>query len=107
MIEEQHKEIDKIIGSQSHFEPRFQTDIAIGNYSLSVAIENQIGESESAEDGDDGEYWIGGEIATTIFNNTDIRLFYGKEKGGVICRNGVCKNQSEFDGIRLTVITTF
>ena len=105
--EYQYKEIDKIIGSQSHFEPRFQTDIAIGNYSLSVAIENQIGESESAEDGDDGEYWIGGEIATTIFNNTDIRLFYGKEKGGVICRNGVCKNQSEFDGIRLTMITTF
>ncbi|MDP8201573.1 MAG: DUF6029 family protein, partial [Candidatus Tenebribacter burtonii] len=105
--EYQYKEEDKITGNHSHFEPRVQTDIAIGNYSLSVAVENQIGESESAEDGDDGEYWIGGEIATTIFNNTDVRLFYGKEKGGVVCRNGVCKNQAEFDGLRLSVTTTF
>jgi len=105
--EYQYKEIDKIIGSQSHFEPRFQTDIAIGNYSLSVAVENQMGDSDEPEDGDDGEFWIGGELATTIFNNTDVRLFYGQEKGGVICRNGVCKNQAEFDGVRLTVITTF
>ncbi|MDA3814323.1 MAG: DUF6029 family protein [Candidatus Cloacimonetes bacterium] len=105
--EYQYKEEDKIIGNYSHFEPRLQTDIAIGNYSLSVAVENQIGDSDSPEDGDDGEYWIGGELATTIFNNTDLRLFYGKEKGGIVCRNGVCKNQAEFDGIRLSVTTTF
>ena len=105
--EYQYKEIDKIIGNQSHFEPRFQTDITIGNYSLSIAVENQMGDSEEPEDGDDGEFWIGGEFATTIFNNTDLRLFYGKEKGGIVCRNGVCKNQAEFDGVRLTVITTF
>ncbi|MBT4332083.1 MAG: hypothetical protein HOD64_02300 [Candidatus Cloacimonetes bacterium] len=105
--EYQYKEEDKVTGSQSHFEPRFQTDVSIGNYSLSVAVENQIGESEAEEDGDDGEFWIGGELATTIFNNTDLRLFYGKEKGGVVCRNGVCKNQAEFEGIRLTLITTF
>ena len=105
--EYQYKEEDKVTGNHSHFEPRLQTDISIGNYSFSVAVENQIGESESAEDGDDGEFWIGGEIATTIFNNTDLRLFYGKEKGGIVCRNGVCKNQAEFDGVRLTVITTF
>ncbi len=105
--EYQYKEEDKVTGNHSHFEPRLQTDISIGNYSLSVAVENQIGESESAEDGDDGEFWIGGEIATTIFNNTDLRLFYGKEKGGIVCRNGVCKNQAEFDGVRLTVTTTF
>ncbi len=105
--EYQYKEEDKVTGNHSHFEPRLQTDISIGNYSLSVTVENQIGESESVEDGEDGEFWIGGELATTIFNNTDIRLFYGKEKGGIVCRNGVCKNQAEFDGVRLTVITTF
>lgn len=102
--EYQYKEEDKVTDSHSHLEPRLQTDISIGNYSLSVAVENQIGESE---DGDDSEFWIGGELATTIFNNTDVRLFYGKEKGGVVCRNGVCKNQAAFDGMRLTIITTF
>ncbi|MBT3168881.1 MAG: hypothetical protein HN952_03300 [Candidatus Cloacimonetes bacterium] len=102
--EYQYKEEDKVTDSHSHLEPRLQTDISIGNYSLSVAVENQIGESE---DGDDSEFWIGGELATTIFNNTDVRLFYGKEKGGVVCRNGVCKNQAAFDGMRLTVSTRF
>jgi len=105
--EYQYKEVDKIVGNQSHFEPRLQVDVALGNYSISVAAENQIGESDETEDGDDGEFWIGGELATTIFNNTDVRLFYGKEKGGVVCRNGVCKNQAEFDGLRLTLTTTF
>ena len=105
--EYQYKKEDKVTGNQSHFEPRFQTDISIGNYSLSVAVENQLGESDMEGDGDDGEYWIGGELATTIFNNTDLRIFYGKEKGGVVCRNGVCKNQAEFEGLRLTVITMF
>ena len=102
--EYQYKKEDKVTGNHSHFEPRLQADISIGNYSLSVAVENQIGESE---DGDDSEFWIGGELATTIFNNTDVRLFYGKEKGGVVCRNGVCKNQAAFDGMRLTVSTRF
>jgi len=105
--EYQYKEVDKITGSHSHYEPRLQTDVAIGNYSLSIAVENQIGNSDESEDGDDGEFWIGGELATTIFNNTDVRLFYGKEKGGIVCRNGVCKNQAEFDGLRLTLTTTF
>ena len=102
--EYQYKEEDNGAENISHFEPRLQTDISIGNYSASITVENQIGESE---EGDDGEFWIGGELAVSIFGNTDVRVFGGKEKGGIVCRNGVCKNQAEFDGLRLTVITTF
>jgi len=119
--EYQYKERDKLAGNQSHFEPRFQTDFAYNFISLSVAIESQIGDSDEAEDGNDGDLWIGGEIAVTIpetvnsgisvlndiMHNTDIRLFAGKEKGGIVCRNGVCKNQAEFDGVRLSMTTTF
>ncbi|MDO9576601.1 MAG: DUF6029 family protein [Candidatus Cloacimonadales bacterium] len=123
--EYQYKEEDKLSGSQSHFEPRLQTDIAFGNYSFSLTVENQLGKSDAPEDGDDGEYWIGGEMAITIsseFNliggitgkiissflqNSDIRIFAGKEKGGIVCRNGVCKNQAEFEGVRLNITTTF
>ena len=123
--EYQYKEEDKLAGNQSHFEPRLQTDIAFGNYSFSLTIENQLGKSDAPEDGDDGEIWLGGEMAITIsqeFNliggipgkiissflqNSDIRIFAGKEKGGIVCRNGVCKNQAEFEGIRLAVTTTF
>ena len=119
--EYQYKEEDLISGKYSHYEPRLQTDFAYGNISLSVSAENQIGDSDAPEDGDDGDFWIGGELAITIpekvkvgslfvndiIHSTDIRLFAGKEKGGIVCRNGVCKNQAEFDGIRLTVTTTF
>ena len=106
-VECQYKEHENIAVNHSHYEPRFQTDVSLGKYSLSLTVENQIGDSQAPEDGDDGDFWIGAEIAATVLQNTDIRLFYGKEKGGVICRNGVCKNQSEFSGLRLTVTTTF
>jgi hypothetical protein len=105
--EYQYKEKENISAHHSHFEPRLQSDVSLGNYSLSLAVENQIGDSEAPEDGDDGDFWIGAEIAATVLKNTDIRLFYGKEKGGVVCRNGVCKNQSEFSGLRLMMTTTF
>ncbi len=105
--EYQYKEHENIAVSHSHFEPRLQSDIAVGKYSFSLTVENQIGSSEAPEDGDDGDFWIGAEIAASILHSTDIRLFYGKEKGGVVCRNGVCKNQSEFSGLRLSVTTTF
>jgi len=119
--EYQYKERDKLSGIQSHYEPLLQTDFAYDFISVSITIESQLGDSNEAEDGDDGDMWIGGELAVTIpetvttgisvFNdimhNTDIRLFAGKEKGGIVCRNGVCKNQAEFNGVRLTMTTTF
>jgi hypothetical protein len=124
--EYQYKEEENLVANYSHYEPRLQTDFSLGNYSLSVAVENQLGESEAPEDGDDGEFWIGGELAVMIMDepnlnkfgiagdvlslilkDSDIRLFYGKEKGGIVCRNGVCKNQAEFDGLRLTWTKTF
>jgi hypothetical protein len=105
--EYQYKESENIAVSHSHFEPRMQMDVTYREFSLSLTVENQIGKSEAPEDGEDGEFWIGAELATSIVKNTDIRLFYGKEKGGIVCRNGVCKNQSEFSGLRLNVTTTF
>lgn len=102
--EYQYKEEDNGAENISHFEPRLQTDIAIGNYSASITVENQLGESE---DGDDGEFWIGGELAVSIFGNTDVRVFVGKEKGGLVCRNGVCNYQTEFKGLRLNIISRF
>ena len=102
--EYQYKEKEQGTETKSHFEPKLQTDISYSGYSLSVIAENQIGESE---DGEDGETWIGAEFATNIFGSTDLRIFGGKEKGGKVCRNGVCRYQSEFEGIRIELTTTF
>ena len=102
--EYQYKEKEQGTETKSHYEPKLQTDISYSNYSLSVIAENQIGDSE---DGEDGELWIGVEFATTIFGSTDLRIFGGKEKGGKVCRNGVCRYQSEFEGFRVEITTTF
>lgn len=102
--EYQYKEKEQGTETKSHFEPKLQTDISYSGYSLSVIAENQIGESE---DGEDGELWIGAEFAAIIFGSTDLRIFGGKEKGGKVCRNGVCRYQSEFGGIRIEITTTF
>ena len=87
-----------------HYEPKVQLDIAYNDYSISTIMETQINDSEDAEDGD---VWVGVEAAVTLFRQTDVRLFVGKEKAGKVCRNGVCKKQPEFDGIRLNITTTF
>ncbi|MCF7794285.1 MAG: DUF6029 family protein [Candidatus Cloacimonetes bacterium] len=124
--EYQLKEDENLLENYSYYEPRLQVDFSMGDYSLSVTVENQQGESDTSEGGDDGEFWIGGELAimmmdepdfaklgmvgdvlSLILKDSDIRLFYGKEKGGIVCRNGVCKNQAEFDGLRLSWIKTF
>ncbi len=102
--EYQYKEKEQGTETKSHYEPKLQTDISYSSYSLSVIAENQIGDSE---DGEDGELWIAAEIAITILSSTDLRIFGGKEKGGKVCRNGVCRYQSEFEGIRVEITTTF
>ena len=102
--EYQYKKEDKAGDLESHYEPKLQTDISYLDYSLSLIAETQIGDSFDA---DDGEYWIGGEFAVYLYNCTDLRLFVGKEKAGKVCRNGVCKIQPEFSGVRLEVTTSF
>ncbi len=106
IIKTEYQYIEKEQGTatKSHYEPRIQTDVSYDKYSFSLTVENQIGESA---DGDDGELWIGGELAVNIFDNTNLRIFGGKEKGGKICRNGVCRYQSEFEGVRVEITTSF
>ncbi|NQV19731.1 MAG: hypothetical protein HQ534_14475 [Armatimonadetes bacterium] len=106
IIKTEYQYIEKEQGTatKSHYEPRIQTDVSYDKYSFSLTVENQIGQSA---EGEDNEFWIGGEFAVNIFNNTDLRIFGGKEKGGKICRNGVCRYQSEFEGIRVEITTSF
>jgi len=53
------------------------------------------------------QVYIGTEIVTSIANHTELILFMGQEKGGNVCRNGVCRPQQPFEGIRLTLSTRF
>ena len=46
-------------------------------------------------------------ISRQIKCDNDLRIFGGKEKGGKVCRNGICRYQSEFEGVRVEITTSF
>jgi hypothetical protein len=89
----------------SYHRPSFQIDTKLfENLSVSVSAEYQFADWD--EFGKKSIY-LGTEIVTSISDHTDIKLFAGKEKGGKVCRNGVCLYQSPFEGVRLTLNTRF
>jgi hypothetical protein len=102
--EYQKKTKDEISGESFHYEPKLQMDISYKDYSFSVTTEHEY---EDSEDLLKENFWIGAELALMLFHNTDVRFFVGSEKGGKVCRNGVCRYQSEFEGLRLEITTTF
>lgn len=87
-----------------HYEPLLQTDIGYKNISLSLVAEYSY---KNWDDIWKRPLWLGGEIYAKILENTELRFFAGKEKGGEICKNGICRQYPTFKGIRLELTTTF
>jgi hypothetical protein len=89
----------------SHHAPYLQVDTQItDNLALSVSAEYKFADWD--EFGKNSVF-IGGEIVTHLNHHTAIKLFVGKEKGGKVCRNGVCQMQAPFEGVRLSLNTRF
>lgn len=88
----------------SYYEPYLQLDYGIKRINVSL-----IGEYRFTDSDDIFEIspWIGGELTASVYENTELTLFAGKEKGGKVCRNGSCKYQPSFEGLRLNLITRF
>ena len=43
-----------------------------------------------------------------LFSNSKMSIFYGSQRGGLICANGVCAVQPEFiDGVKFSFSKTF
>lgn len=98
-IESQHFQEES-----SYHEPLLQTDIEIADIGISVIAESRY----NSDDGiSKAEVWLGTEISTDIFSHTQLKVFAGKEKGGKICRNGTCRYQSAFEGLRVEITTSF
>jgi len=82
-------------------QPYLQADLKLKeNLSVSVISELEFNDDTSSS-------WTGGEIKTGIGDHSELKIFAGKEKGGKVCRNGVCKYQTPFEGIRLELSTNF
>ena len=60
---------------------------------------------EVAEDAP--ESWFGVEAGINILDNHKLELFYGRERAGVKCSGGTCRQVPEFDGFKMTLVSSF
>ena len=91
------KEIDAYyISTTYNFRGMFSTSIFID-------VENSEENSNIKEN-----EWLGFDITYNLSTDSQISLFYGSQKGGLVCANGICAQQPEFnDGIKVTLRTIF
>ncbi|MDA3884716.1 MAG: DUF6029 family protein [Candidatus Delongbacteria bacterium] len=69
------------------------------NISLITTSEEVVGDSPDS--------WLGFEAGVNIFDNHKLELFYGRERAGIKCSGGACRQVPEFDGFRMTLISEF
>jgi hypothetical protein len=90
--------------SRDYFNPLLQFDLFFNRFSLSLISEFEI---EDLNELDELESWIGIELTTDILPNTDLKIFIGEERGGKVCRSGVCYYTTPFKGLRVNLTTRF
>ncbi|MBS3742175.1 MAG: hypothetical protein KGY74_08655 [Candidatus Cloacimonetes bacterium] len=88
----------------TNYIPMLQIEIGIKDYSFSIFASTRYKKDEKIVDSSPR---IGMELFAPIWSHTNVKFFLGEEKGGKICRNGVCNYQAPFSGARLTVTTRF
>ncbi len=75
--------------------------------SLSLSLQYEFSNDEELKKRE-GDGWPSVEAATTLGRGKHrLSLFYGRERGGLKCSNGVCRQVQPFTGWRMTLETTF
>ncbi|MDZ4181746.1 MAG: DUF6029 family protein [Candidatus Cloacimonadaceae bacterium] len=92
------------ITTHSYYEPKLQADLSLGRTSLSVGAQSRWADFSAVMD---SRYWLNMETKYRLYDHTEIVLFAGKEAGGKVCRNGVCRYMAPFSGIRMELNTRF
>lgn len=98
------KEKEDNYAKSTHYEPMLQCDLGRGRWSLSAAAESNW---KNVSDAMNSVYWVNAELKYSIFDHTDVTMFAGKEAGGKVCRNGVCRFVAPFKGLKLEATTRF
>lgn len=68
---------------------------------------SMITTSQKFESSDTPDLWLGIEAGINIRENHKLELFYGRERAGIKCSGGTCRQVPEFDGFRMTLISDF
>jgi hypothetical protein len=75
------------------------------NVSLITTAEKLPGDPWYSFVEDVTESWFGVEAGINIKENHKLEIFYGRERAGVKCAGGTCRQVPEFDGLRLTLVS--
>jgi len=51
--------------------------------------------------------WPGVELRVNFLESSFVRIFAGRQVGGLLCVNGSCRNLPDFEGVRMDVILSF
>lgn len=63
--------------------------------------------SQEFDSSDTPDSWLGIEAGINIRENHKLELFYGRERAGIKCSGGTCRQVPEFDGFRMTLVSDF
>jgi len=103
--EEDLNYITNINTQKKYHKPYLQIDSTLYNwFSYSIFAQYQIDEGKEMMK---NKVYLGTEVIVNVAKHTELKLFVGKEKGGKVCRNGVCKYQPPFEGLKLSLNTRF
>ena len=105
-IQAEYKKVSKQRqeAESEHYEPKLQTDFTFKKLSLSLCAQSNW---EEISEIFDSRYWASAQIKFPLFEHSDIILFGGKEAGGKVCRNGICRYVAPFEGLRVELNTRF
>ena len=84
-----------------------------GKWTVTGFYDQEINEFICSDDDDTCEdsksnEWMGTDFLYNLNAETQVSLFYGSQKGGLICANGICAEQPGFeDGIKVTFRSLF
>ena len=72
-----------------------------GKWTLTGFYDREISKGKTSQ-------WPGFDFSYYLNSTTQISLFYGSQKGGLICANGICAEQPGFeDGVKITFRSLF
>lgn len=98
----QEKVIDE--KESDFYKPLVQLDLFLNKISFSLITEFEL---EDLGDLQSHQKWIGLEVSAPVFSHSDLKLFIGEERGGKVCRSGICYYTTPFKGLRLDFTTRF
>ena len=72
-----------------------------GKWIITGFYDQEIKDSKS-------DRWLGYDFSYKVNTESMVSFFYGSQKGGLVCANGICAEQPGFeDGIKITLRTLF